>query len=358
MTPLELLCLFLFGKLERRTESKLFQHFNTVLSWDALLNGNVQTDLAPLLFHIVKENQDRLDMHIPDFVYDRLKELNRRYAVIYLAQAHAKKSIFSIFSDYDIDFIPLKGAALAEDLYPDAFMRPLGDIDLLIRKTDINKAVHILDNNGYQPYKETRNKIALAQQDSIFHLTYCKTIFSVPIIIELHYAMARKVFVRDNIFGFWDDAMHDSCKQHLYHVSVETQLYYLCWHFFQHIANNLSFRFIWLIDIALLLKKHYQTIDWNILNNKIRTRDKLIRIKVPFFIVAELFNLDFHIPSNLKPSNWEKALFNMTFQRYGQTRYPKLCALPLNIINPYFLLARTYLHIKARTLIYSSSARQ
>jgi len=53
ITPLELLNLYLSdGKSVGPAESKLYQKFNSELSWDALLNEGYQQDLAPMLYYI------------------------------------------------------------------------------------------------------------------------------------------------------------------------------------------------------------------------------------------------------------------------------------------------------------------
>ncbi len=54
LTPLQLLNLYLTdGTSTGPKESKLYQKFNTDLTWDTMLNEGYQSDLAPLLYHII-----------------------------------------------------------------------------------------------------------------------------------------------------------------------------------------------------------------------------------------------------------------------------------------------------------------
>ena len=54
-----------------------------------------------------------------------------------------------------IPVVVLKGAALATTLYPDPALRPLSDIDLLVRREHLDAAVQAVKSLGYrQPYPE------------------------------------------------------------------------------------------------------------------------------------------------------------------------------------------------------------
>jgi hypothetical protein len=48
------------------------------------------------------------------------------------------------FSKKGIEVILLKGAALAVTLYPDNTLRPMGDLDLLIKESDLGAAITLV----------------------------------------------------------------------------------------------------------------------------------------------------------------------------------------------------------------------
>ncbi len=54
-----------------------------------------------------------------------------------------------------IQFIPLKGAALAPLYYPDPLVRPMGDIDLLVCEKDIGRGVEVMRRLGYRFYSRS-----------------------------------------------------------------------------------------------------------------------------------------------------------------------------------------------------------
>ena len=49
-----------------------------------------------------------------------------------------------------IPVIVLKGAALAQTIYPDIALRPMTDLDLLVLQKDLDRAVTLIRESGYQ----------------------------------------------------------------------------------------------------------------------------------------------------------------------------------------------------------------
>ena len=50
-----------------------------------------------------------------------------------------------------VPFLVLKGAALAHLVYGDPRLRPMRDVDLLIRKADAGRALDVLTRCGFRP---------------------------------------------------------------------------------------------------------------------------------------------------------------------------------------------------------------
>lgn len=61
------------------------------------------------------------------------------------------KVILAAFERAGITAIVLKGAALALTVYEDIGLRPMGDLDLLIQKSDQDRAARILSGLGFEP---------------------------------------------------------------------------------------------------------------------------------------------------------------------------------------------------------------
>ena len=101
---------------------------------------------------------------VAPMLYARLKERGiapsptaaQQLREIYLANAarntwllHEVGNIFRAFQAADIPVIPLKGACLAEAVYGNIALRPMGDVDLLVQPADLAKALAVLRTLGY-----------------------------------------------------------------------------------------------------------------------------------------------------------------------------------------------------------------
>ncbi|MCP4365035.1 MAG: nucleotidyltransferase family protein [Planctomycetes bacterium] len=63
--------------------------------------------------------------------------------------------------------ILLKGAHLAQVVYSNIALRPMGDIDILVKKNDLPKAKELLLELGYTPIKEVDIATACAYSQHI-----------------------------------------------------------------------------------------------------------------------------------------------------------------------------------------------
>ena len=65
-----------------------------------------------------------------------------------LAQANELKKLIDIFEENEIINQPMKGAIM-KFLYPSPEMREMGDVDILVREEDMERAMSLLQENGY-----------------------------------------------------------------------------------------------------------------------------------------------------------------------------------------------------------------
>ena len=63
---------------------------------------------------------------------------------------HELGGILEDFARIDIEALVLKGAALAETAYENVALRPMGDLDLLVREADLEAAGRALEARGYR----------------------------------------------------------------------------------------------------------------------------------------------------------------------------------------------------------------
>jgi hypothetical protein len=112
----------------------------------------------------------------------------------------------------DIQVILLKGAVLAAAYYPDPSSRPLADLDVLIRKQDLRRAVEILGELGYRFYSRSaedevflrgERKENIWAADNVHpvevHYTLCEEYAGIG------YNLAQEMWANSRLEPFWRD---------------------------------------------------------------------------------------------------------------------------------------------------------
>lgn len=79
---------------------------------------------------------------------DQQYALNRRRIEIMQTELG---DILRLFAKHDLPLMPMKGAILTAHYYPTIGLRPMADLDLLIRPVDLQRAGCLLKELGYQP---------------------------------------------------------------------------------------------------------------------------------------------------------------------------------------------------------------
>lgn len=80
--------------------------------------------------------------------YKNVKKLKLIAIYREVQRAQAYQEIASVFSEANIQYVPLKGL-LIRDMYPQAWMRSSCDIDILVHENDLKKAAELLVNAGF-----------------------------------------------------------------------------------------------------------------------------------------------------------------------------------------------------------------
>lgn len=138
-------------------------------------------------------------------------------------QLYELQSLFALFEEQKIDYLPLKGTVL-KSIYDHADMRSMGDADVLIRLSDRDRIAAILRERGYVFVDETDHEIVWKHPS---------------LLLELH---KRVVPERDKIYyayfgDGWDGAQLTDGTAHRYAMTDERMLVYLFVHFTKHYAG-------------------------------------------------------------------------------------------------------------------------
>lgn len=116
------------------------------VDWKELGRLAAHERAARSLVALLETRADR----VPDHSLARVRRLAQFGTVQSQFLTHRLRRLLGLLSSEGIPVMLLKGAALAHRFYPDAGMRPMGDLDLLVRAEDAQSAWLLAQRAGWQ----------------------------------------------------------------------------------------------------------------------------------------------------------------------------------------------------------------
>ncbi len=285
-------------RIPEDTLNKVKDIMSLPLNWEEVLESASWYGISPLLY---KNLNDIYEGHfVPREIMDKLRADYHRNLAWNMYIYEELKRILDAFHEKGVEVIILKGVALAKFVYGDISLRPMGDIDLMVKKEDLPYAEKIMLELGYlfqvnkssEWYKENHNHIEYTNQEK-----------NIP--VEIHWHRSNKshpdrICVNDTsiIEGWWEHAKNiefNGIKALI--LSPEDLILHLCLHFIKHRFLNQSGGFnggfnskgalIQLCDIFQILI-HYRTeINWEILKSKAEKYGIESLISTTLFVLNE-----------------------------------------------------------------------
>lgn len=226
------------------------------LDWSLLIDLANHHGLAPMMFRML----DDMDAStaIPQEVMEKLR-------LSYLSTLMSNKNqlsnfmpVLDRFFENKIPVILLKGPALCESVYTDLGLRPFGDIDMLVPQKDVPKGKVLMEELGYQIIPNCYYPIPDIKNEQIgCEWSYQKE----GRLVELHWGLINTLspFALD-ISYFWKNTHEVAAGgRSVLVMDPDAQLMHLCLHQFSHHWKHLRD----LTDIALVMEKSSEDIDWN-----------------------------------------------------------------------------------------------
>ena len=159
-------------------------------------------------------------------------------------------SLLEALTDKDVPALPMKGPVLAEAAYGSVALREFQDIDILVRREDIPRAIEVLLANGYTEIDTSKDGDAYSR---VFACGAAAT------VVDLHWDFAGRRFS----FGLEPERLFDRSVavelsgRTIRSLSAEDTLLLLCMHGAKHCWSRLG----WICDIAEFVSVH-DRIDW------------------------------------------------------------------------------------------------
>jgi len=127
--------------------------------WNGFARRAEVEGVAPLVYAALRTGDGRQETennrhpatpNIPTAAWEQLKSSYYRTAGYNTLLFRELERILAAFERADIPVILLKGAALAQTLYPDPALRPMSDLDLLVHPSAVSSAQRVLEYIGYR----------------------------------------------------------------------------------------------------------------------------------------------------------------------------------------------------------------
>ncbi|NVO03213.1 MAG: nucleotidyltransferase family protein [Bacteroidetes bacterium] len=174
--------------------------------------------------------------------------------------------IVNNFKSQNINYLILKGQIFTYILYPKQNVRPCRDLDIIVKKSHIEKALKILRNMGFfsiNSHEEAEQHLPrmIRKENNNFRFS-----------VEIHHRLVPKI-----IYGIKVNEFNDYFnRKQSYKINQNTDFYSLCYedhivhmhlHLFHHIFYN--FRFIHLADILFSINNWQDHVNWSQIGEKI-----------------------------------------------------------------------------------------
>jgi putative nucleotidyltransferase-like protein len=202
--------------------------------------------------------------------YARWRELHRQNTLLNLWYGLELKLVLEAAAEVHLPVMVLKGADLAFTFYADPEQRHFSDIDLMVRPEHLTAFIALLERLGYHYHQEYRFE-AISQQRAAF--VYTKEVAAGYLVFEIHTSPhSNEMGVSFDVAGLWERSRKIVVAGvPTSGMGLEDLLLYLCWHLRSHAFDRL----IWLYDIAVVLQRCADDIDWTLLYHLAR-RQKLV----------------------------------------------------------------------------------
>ena len=234
------------------------------VDWSRVLETIEAESLGPAIAHACKKAGAG---QVPGVVLQRLRHDALEATARHLVLTGELGRLLTSFRRGHIPVMPLKGPTLAELLYPDPTVRPCCDLDLLIRREDLERTDELLRELGYRRLADAHSFGFDVAYD---HATLYAA--SSGVRVDLHWSLLsepRYAWDENAAQAIWDRAMSvPVAGQEARVLGPEDLLLYLSTHLAVHHAIA---GVLWHYDLFLLVERWRDTLDWGRVAARART---------------------------------------------------------------------------------------
>jgi hypothetical protein len=224
--------------------------------WQQVVQHARLAGVLPLVYRGLQTGN--LAAEVPKEVLDRCVQAHYATAQGNLITLDRLSRLLAGLRAQDIPALPLKGAHLAELVYPNPALRGIGDLDLLVRARHLPRILGVLAALGYGVSARDRLK---ARVPAVSHSLSGLTGPNFP-RIDLHWGLVPlRMPLSVDTAGVWQRARPVLfCGAEIPVMPPEDLLAHVCVHY----ACSHLFERTWrpLCDVTMILLRHAENLDW------------------------------------------------------------------------------------------------
>lgn len=277
-------------EMDAQIQSRVKELFASPIDWDRVIERAAFHSVASLIYF----NLNKLNLNskvIPQEIISKLKNYYYATLVRNMQFWTEMQKILNALKQSKIQAIPIKGIILCENLYHNLGLRPMVDIDLLIREDNLSAFEEAVSRLGYR--KELQG-----HTEDYYRKYHCNLIFrkeNSNFLVEAHWSFS---FPRPNKIFFsklWERGRQKEINGvKMYALSAEDTLFCLALHLRGH-TRFLILRHI--CDIYELLEQFGNDFDWDYVVDEAEKN----RIKSNLYFALSAANelLDASVPESI-----------------------------------------------------------
>jgi len=267
----ELIGLLSLGPVDQEWLDKVTTILRESLDWDYIIAIAGLEGVSSLIYDRLKKN--RLERFIPELILIRFESIYYTYSAQNALFYEELSLVASALDKGGIPVIMLKGVFLAAGIYENIALRPMRDLDLLVKKEDVVSSVGILEKLGYQPIVAVKEQW---ENPFNYSLTLAKANVGInnSVTVDLHWHILNASWLmglssrKCDMKHIWESAeiaVIGGIRTRV--LSAEYLLISLAINAFTHCYERL----ILLADFEEVLKQYKTKVDWNLVYGKAKT---------------------------------------------------------------------------------------
>lgn len=242
-----------------------------IKDWDYFIEKAIETNLAPL----AKRGFLQINFELPENVSKFLKQYQQKIILHNVQLYQAMEDVGKVLNQHEIDFLPLKGMMLGEVVYNDISLRQISDIDLLVRKTDVETCKKLLVESGW----DCKQLLWKSEEETGLHHAHPYKFSKGVAVIELHqHIHDQSVRYKIDIEEYWERSKRSFfLKDYASFLSPEDLLQHLCVHAYKHLRST-EIKISSFVDFSEVINFYGNEIDW----------DKLLSTSIQYDCLSEV----------------------------------------------------------------------